>query len=130
MTRILIVDDDADILELLRLEFEDDPGCSADCTTDPFHALELAKNTPYDAVITDWRMPLMNGSEFARALRGQGCTSYIIIYSALEPGPEIQNVLETDADQYIFRRGNPDREFVELKESVRNTRKRGHAVSR
>ncbi|ABS55620.1 response regulator receiver protein [Methanoregula boonei 6A8] len=119
MTRILIVDDDADILELLRLEFEDDPGCSADCVTDPARALELARTSRYDAIITDWRMPEMTGGEFVRALRKQGCRSYIIIYSGMDPDQEMFQTLETDADQYILRRGNPDREFGELKEGIR-----------
>jgi len=119
MTRILIVDDDADILELLRLEFEDETGCRADSTTDPRHALELARTTPYDAIITDWRMPVMNGREFISALRQQGCTSPVIIYSGIEPDDAMKRTLETEADRYIPRRGNPDREFAELKTSTR-----------
>jgi DNA-binding response OmpR family regulator len=119
MKRILIVDDDADILELLRLEFEDEPGWSADGITDPARALDLARTTPYDVIITDWRMPEMTGGEFISALRKQGCSSYVIIYSGMDPDQDLFKALETDADQYIFRRGNPEREFGELKESIR-----------
>jgi len=119
MTRVLIVDDDADILELLRLEVEDEAGCRADSTTNPLHALDLARSTLYDAIITDWRMPVMNGREFIDALRHQGCRSYIIIYSAIEPDDGMKRTLEAGADQYILRRGSPDREFGELKTSLR-----------
>jgi len=119
MTRILIVDDDADILELLRLELEDDPRWNAEGATDPARALEMAHNTVYDAIITDWRMPGMTGGELIRALRKQGCISYIIIYSGMDPDRDLFRALETDADQYILRRGNPEREFGELKESIR-----------
>lgn len=119
MTRILIVDDDADILELLRLEFEDDPRWNAEGITDPARALEMARTTVFDAIITDWRMPGMTGGELIRALREQGCTSPIIIYSGMDPDQEIFRALETDADQYILRRGDPEREFGELKECIR-----------
>jgi len=119
MTRILIVDDDPDILELLHLELEDNPGWSADSTIDPIHALGLARNTAYDAIITDWRMPVMNGGEFVSALRRQGCNAYIIIYSGMEPDDEMMKALKTEADRYIIRRGNPDREFSELKDNIR-----------
>jgi DNA-binding response OmpR family regulator len=129
MKKILIVDDDADILELLCLEFEDEPGFSVDSATDPGNALELARNSGYDAIITDWRMPVMNGGEFIRALRNQGCISYIIIYSGMEPDKEIQKTLETGADQFILRRGNPDREFGELKENIRKVPPRIHPAA-
>ena len=119
MTRILIVDDDADILELLRLEFEDDPCWNADGVMDPARALDMARTTRYDVIITDWRMPAMTGGELVRTLRKQGCTSYVIIYSGMDPDQDLFKALETDAEQYIFRRGNPEREFGELKESIR-----------
>jgi CheY-like chemotaxis protein len=119
MTRILIVDDDADILELLRLEFEDDPGCTADTTTRVADALAMARQHPYDAIITDWRMPVMNGTMFVSALRRQGCTSHIIIYSGKELDQEMQKAFDAGANDYVGRRGNPEREFDELKELIK-----------
>jgi DNA-binding response OmpR family regulator len=129
MTKILIVDDDADILELMRLEFEDDPECSADTTTEVTRALALAREHSYDTIITDWRMPIMNGSQFVSALRRQGCTSYIIIYSGMEPDQEMQKVLDTDADHYICRRGDPDREFGELKKIIKKVPAKVHKTA-
>ncbi|MFA5236623.1 MAG: response regulator [Methanoregula sp.] len=119
MTKILIVDDDPDILELLRLEFEDDPVCSADITTDVAKALVLARKRVYDVLITDWRMPVMTGTEFVSALRRQGCTSCIIIYSGKELDQEIQSALDAGANYYISRRGDPASEFGELKEILK-----------
>jgi|GEM_PF-802693 DNA-binding response OmpR family regulator len=116
MKRVLIVDDDTDILGLLRLEFEDEAGCRADTTDDVRAALDLARSHAYNLIITDWRMPGMNGTEFVAALRRQGCTSPIVIYSGKECDDEIQTALDAGADRYIGRRGNPDREFPELKE--------------
>lgn len=119
MTKILIVDDDADILELLRLEFEDDPVCRADITTDVATALTLARKHIYDAIIADWRMPVMNGTELVCALRRQGCTSRIVIYSGRELDQEIQGALDAGANYYVSRRGDPTCEFDELKEILK-----------
>lgn len=119
MTKILIVDDDPDILELLRLEFEDDPTCRADITTDVAKALALARKHPYKVIITDWRMPVMNGTEFVSALRRQGCTSRIILYSGRELDQEIRDALDAGANYYISRRGDPTTEFGELKEILK-----------
>jgi DNA-binding response OmpR family regulator len=119
MTKILIVDDDADILELLQLEFEDDPEYSVDTTKDVVKALALAREHLYTTIITDWRMPVMNGTKFISALRRQGCASYIIIYSGKELDQEMQKAIDAGANYYISRRGDPTREFDELKEILK-----------
>jgi Response regulator containing CheY-like receiver, AAA-type ATPase, and DNA-binding domains len=131
MTRILIVDDDRDILGLLRLEFEDEPGCSADTANDVHKALELVRVHPYDLIITDWRMPVMNGTEFVGAVRNQGCTTPIALYSGKECDQEIRDALDAGAEWYVGRRGNPEQEFPELKRIVQEiasrTKKPGSA---
>jgi len=119
MTRILIVDDDTDILEILRLEFEDDPDCQADTSNGVARALDLAREHSYDAIITDWRMPVMNGTVFVSTLRKQGCTSAIIIYSGMDLDHEIRETLDAGANYYIPRLGDPTREFGELKDLLK-----------
>ncbi|MFA6362231.1 response regulator [Methanoregula sp.] len=119
MTRILIVDDDVDILEILRLEFEDDPDCCADTATEVVRALALVQEHTYDVIITDWQMPVMNGTVFVSTLRQQGCTSYIIIYSGMDLDREIRETLDAGANYYIHRRGDPAHEFGELKKILK-----------
>jgi DNA-binding response OmpR family regulator len=117
-TNLLIIDDDADILEILRLEFEDEPGYRADITGVVDTALFLAKKNHYDAIISDWRMPVMNGTELVGALRQQGCTAAIIIYSGKEMDADIRETLDAGADYFVSRRGDPDSEFAELKQTL------------
>jgi DNA-binding NtrC family response regulator len=52
--RLLVVDDEAEILELLKLTFHD---CDVDTALDTGSALEQLKKTTFDAIITDVRMP-------------------------------------------------------------------------
>lgn len=115
MTHILLVDDDPDILEILRLEFEDDPDCHADIATGVTKALAMVQDHSYDAIITDWRMPVMNGTAFVRTLRHQGYKSPIIVYSGMDLDEEIQNTLKAGADYFIPRTGDPASEFGKLK---------------
>jgi CheY-like chemotaxis protein len=66
--RILAVDDDADFLELLELEFR---GAGIDlttCTSGP-RALTLLEERPYDVVMVDLVMPVMDGRALARRIR-------------------------------------------------------------
>jgi YesN/AraC family two-component response regulator len=77
MTRILIVDDDESILKALRRLLiltpctigETSEKLQVDYFTSPLEALEKARNTAYALVLSDYRMPQMNGVQLLRALR-------------------------------------------------------------
>ena len=114
MTRILLVDDDRDILDIIRLDLQDNPAFAVDICTSSSEALDISKKTGYDVIIADWRMPVMNGTELIRNLRSSGCRSYIILYSGCSIGADIRAALDFGADYYLHRGGDPDREFAEL----------------
>jgi CheY-like chemotaxis protein len=120
MHHILLIDDDPDILEILNLELQDDPSCRVRTSTSAEEALALAKNNPYDVIIADWRMPVMNGTELVRALRLLGSRAYIIIYSGKGMCHDIREALASGADYYVNRGGDPDSEFAELKKQIRD----------
>jgi YesN/AraC family two-component response regulator len=77
MSRILIVDDEESILKSLRRLLSLTP-CTAgeetykltvDICSSPQEALEKAHHTAYDLVLSDFRMPVMNGVQFLKAMR-------------------------------------------------------------
>jgi two-component system probable response regulator PhcQ len=77
MSKILIVDDDDSILKALRRLLSLTPcrvgeahiKLTVDCFSSPQEALEKARHTAYDLVLSDYRMPVMNGVQFLKALR-------------------------------------------------------------
>lgn len=77
MQRMLIVDDDEDILKALRRLFSLTPctvgeqtfRLAVDVFVSPQLALEKARQTAYALVISDYRMPTMNGVQFLKAFR-------------------------------------------------------------
>lgn len=77
MTRILIVDDDESILKALRRLLLLTPCTICDVSqklqvdffSSPHDALEKARSTAYALVLSDYRMPLMNGVQFLKAFR-------------------------------------------------------------
>jgi len=77
MSRILIVDDDESILKSLRRLLsmtpctagEDTYKLTVDIFSSPVLALEKARHTAYDLVLSDYRMPMMNGVQFLKAFR-------------------------------------------------------------
>ena len=70
MKTILVVDDELGSAEVLSLILEEE-GYRAFCAVNGQLALVQAHDTVPDLVIVDYMMPLMNGAEFARALRAE-----------------------------------------------------------
>ena len=68
MKTILVVDDELGSAEVLSLILEEE-GYRAFCAVNGQLALIQARDVVPDLVIVDYMMPLMNGAEFARALR-------------------------------------------------------------
>jgi YesN/AraC family two-component response regulator len=71
MYKVLIVDDEIDMVETLEMEVEllFPANVSIDLAYSGLESLDFAQRTKYDLVITDFRMPKMNGVEFVTAMK-------------------------------------------------------------
>ena len=84
--RILIVDDDPDLLRLLA----DSIGlCCAECevvrASDGRAALEQLEGQPFDLILTDYQMPGMNGLELASTVHQTSPGTPIVLVTATPP---------------------------------------------
>ncbi len=78
---ILIIDDDRDCVDSLETALKP-TGYKVTAETDPTNALELFIGGEYDVVITDVRMPGMNGIELMKELREYDPRARVIIMTA------------------------------------------------
>ncbi len=78
--RILIVDDNSLGLAARRSVLEE-LGHKVVTTTAPYDALELCGKQRFDVVVTDYKMPKMNGVEFISRLRKQHPSMLVILIS-------------------------------------------------
>jgi DNA-binding response OmpR family regulator len=99
--RVLLVDDEPDILAPIRYALERD-GFTADIALDGERGLELARRERFDVVVLDVMMPRLSGLEVCRALRSESDVP-IIMLTARED--EIDRVLglELGADDYVTK---------------------------
>jgi DNA-binding NtrC family response regulator len=67
--KLLIVDDEPDMLKLLSMIIREKTHYEAVTTNNPLEALELAKKGGFDLVITDLKMPGLDGIELLEAIR-------------------------------------------------------------
>ncbi len=78
MPRILIIDDDADIVEAMRVVLEK-RGYQVIIAVDGNEGLDKARAEKPDAIILDVMMPGLDGFEVARELKGDPQTKHISI---------------------------------------------------
>ncbi len=62
--KLLILDDEEDMLRLLKRSLTADLGCDVYTASDARAALSLLEETRFDAALADIRMPGMDGMEF------------------------------------------------------------------
>ncbi len=102
MAEILIVDDEEKICKLLRAEIED-AGHRADSTTRPTEALARIKNNPPDILITDLRMPEMDGITLLKKARNISDATDVIIMTAYATVETALETMKEGAYDYIIK---------------------------
>ena len=110
--RILLVEDDAALAELIAWHLERD-GYEIERTADGDEALLLAAEAPPDLVLLDWMIEGPSGIEVCRRLRRSGETANVPIIMLTARGEEEDRIrgLQTGADDYVTKPFSP-RELV------------------
>jgi two-component system phosphate regulon response regulator PhoB len=98
MQRILVINDEDDLLFVYRLALEH-AGYTVETTTDAEGSVEIAKRFRADLITLDWVMPRMNGERVLRALRQAPQTRDlpILVMSALQSIGDYVRRLGADA---------------------------------
>jgi CheY-like chemotaxis protein len=121
---VLLIDDDKDILTVLKHSLEL-KGLNTAGFTNPILAVEhFRKNnnaTNYDIVITDIRMPQMNGFEVARTVKQIRPSIKIVFITAFEINKsEFEKVLpSTKVDAFITKPVSSSIFFERIKEAMK-----------
>lgn len=97
---MLVVEDEPDVAQLIRLHLEDLPAQVA-VAAEGMNGLEEARSERYDLIVLDVRLPLLNGLEICRYLRAAGNGVPLIIVSARASEAERVAGLELGADDYL-----------------------------
>jgi CheY-like chemotaxis protein len=83
--RILLVDDNRDGL-LIRRSLLEEQGYAVEVAPGGEEGLELYKASPFDILVTDYRMPRMNGIDLIRRIREIAADARIVLLSGfVEP---------------------------------------------
>lgn len=118
--RILIVDDDAQALELLRFILEAE-GYWVSTARNGQEALELVRSGRFRLVVSDWEMPGMNGVELCRNIRQRGFSSYVyfILLTSRDATGDVVEGLDAGADDFLVKPVEPSELCVRLRSARR-----------
>lgn len=107
--RILLVEDDPDIVRVVQSYLERD-GFMVEVAVDGASGLQRARSAPPHLILLDWMLPGLDGLEFLKILRREQLTPVIMLTARTE---EVDRVLglEFGADDYVGKPFSP-RELV------------------
>jgi two-component system alkaline phosphatase synthesis response regulator PhoP len=106
--KILVVDDEEDILELLRFNLSRE-GCQVFCASSGEEALRLVQSEIPDLIVLDLMLPGIDGLEVTRWLKSDPNTKHLPIVMLTAKGEEADIVtgLELGADDYVTKPFSP-----------------------
>ncbi|GAA1604108.1 response regulator [Kribbella hippodromi] len=119
MTRVLIVDDDRQLLRALAINLRA-RRYDVDTAADGTSALATAGTRPPDLVILDLGLPDLDGVEVVHGLRGW-CAAPIIVLSAREAQADKVAALDAGADDYVTKPFGMDELLARLRAALRRT---------
>lgn len=125
--QILCVDDEEFLLDLCKLFLERGGGLFVDTAISASVGLEKLQEKEYDAIISDYEMPGMNGVEFLKVVRSSGITIPFIIFTGRGREEVVIEALNNGADFYLQKGGDPKAQFAELKSKVDHAIKQKNA---
>ncbi|HEX6470397.1 MAG TPA: response regulator [Streptosporangiaceae bacterium] len=119
MTRVLVVDDEPQLVRALRINLRA-RGYEVDAAPDGRSALDLAARRHPDVVVLDLGLPDMDGVEVINGLRGW-LTVPIIVLSARHSSDEKVAALDHGADDYVTKPFGMDELLARLRAAVRRS---------
>jgi len=115
---VLLVDEDKDVLEIVQAFLEQEDDLEVTSEVDPETALEMALTGAYDVVVSDYKMPRLDGLELCAALRDRGQSLPFLLFSAREPD-EVQEAADDAGVTGFVQKGTGTEQYSVLAEKIR-----------
>ena len=124
MSKILIVDDEVNIRQLVKYNLEKESYQIVEAE-DGLQGLRLAKTEKPDLMLLDLMLPQMDGLEVCRSLKGNQATAALPIIMLTAKSEEIDKVigLELGADDYMSKPFSPRELVARVKAVLRRSQK-------
>jgi signal transduction histidine kinase len=118
MIRVLYVDDEPDLLDLVKIFLERSGEIGVDTALSAQAALVMMKNH-YDAIVYDFQMPGRDGIAFLKQIRSGKENIAIILFTGKGREEAVIEAINNGADFYVWKDGDTTLRFAELQHRIR-----------
>jgi PAS domain S-box-containing protein len=129
LTKVLVVDDEPDLLELTKLFLENAGSYQVQTVGGGPEALAALEGSPYDAVVSDYQMPGMDGIELLKNVRSRHGALPFILFTGKGREEVVIDALNAGADFYLQKGGNMAAQAAELSHKINQAVARRRAES-
>ncbi|MCQ8894255.1 MAG: response regulator [Methanolinea sp.] len=119
MISLLLVDDEVQFLEVTKMFLEKGRGIRVTTARSGSEALDLLKTQKFDAIISDYAMPGMNGIELMKEVKALGDDTPFIIFTGKGREDVVIDALNFGADLYLEKSPDPRGQVSDILKRVR-----------
>lgn len=116
MNKILIIEDEKMTAEAVQEALELN-GMSAEIAEDGIRGIEMVKETEYDLILLDLKMPKLSGQDVLKEIRKVRPYVLVIIYTNFSEFADIKALANIGIDGYVNK--GPDADLEELVEMIK-----------
>ncbi len=119
--KILSVDDESGLVELSKELLETFHGMSVATATSAREALRMLNEGSFDAIVSDYQMPEMDGIQLLAALRASGNQIPFVLFTGKGREEVVVQAIDGGADAYVQKGTDIRSAFAELSFKIRNS---------
>jgi PAS domain S-box-containing protein len=116
---VLLVDDEPGLTGIAKRFLERSGVCHVDIANSAADALVMLAKGQYNAVVSDYLMPDMDGITFLKTVRKGNTTIPFIVFTGKGREEVVIEALNNGADFYLQKGGDPAAQFTELQSKIR-----------
>ena len=123
--RILVVDDEPNMLRLLKTILMDKTGYEVTTTNNPLEVSKLLQESHYDLVVTDLKMPMVDGIDLIGIVRNIEATMPIIVITAYGTIETAEEAIQKGAYDFITKPFRKETILITIKRALEWKRMQG-----
>ena len=123
--RLLVIDDEPNMLRLLKTILMDKTGYTVITTNNPLEVQSLLMQEPFDLVITDLKMPLVDGIDLIDIIKKVSFQLPIIIITAYGTSEIADEAIKKGAYDFILKPFRKETILIAIKRALEWKRMQG-----